>query len=83
MLLALILGRQERKARCCSVCLFMATSETLASLVNHFWPNANGDCNGLRERRIKVTESSCAGDSSCMVWSRCKVGTEREKDKLF
>lgn len=30
-----------------------------------------------------MTESSCAGDKSCMVWSRCKVGTEREKEELF
>lgn len=26
-----------------------------------------------------MTESSRADDNSCMVWSRCKVGTERKK----
>lgn len=46
-------------------------------------PSVDAGCNGLRDRKIKVTESSCAGDKSCMVWSRCKVGTEGEEEDLL
>lgn len=41
------------------------------------------DCNGPRARRIEVVESSSLDDTSCMVWSKCKVGAEREKQEIF
>lgn len=37
------------------------------------------DCNGLTAGRIEVVESSWADDTACIVWSRHKVGIEREK----
>lgn len=46
-------------------------------------PNADAACNGLKNWRIKVTESSCVGDKSCMALSRCKVGAERKREELF
>lgn len=41
------------------------------------------DCNGPRARRSEVIESSSTDDTSCMVWSVCKVGMERENQEIL